>query len=398
MDYVQINGTKILVNHIVKLAKRPGGSLPDGDQAFNATIVDVNGQSHNALTGTGSHVDAYLKALAEALQLNEVGNNLSYHWFDVPAEVRVLAGTTATPEILYDGEALPGTGVTFTPQSDVVAIVKENKIFGLTTGRTTITAAKDGVEAVFSVSVTANNDGLSKSPKNVPAGQDITMQLFKAGTKIENKRAVWKSYDTAKATVNATTGVVRGVAQGEAYISATYDGVEYIHKIVVQPAAPEAMQESKTIKVNETFNGAMPSKAGFSGALWESNATGVVSVVSGTGVATGKSVGSGKVTGYFTTPYKTPGIVYTVAVQPAVPAVDKQTKAIKVDETFQGVMPVKEHFSGAKWETSNPLFATVSPEGLVTAVGVGEVKITGKFTTPYETLAIEYTVTVSAKA
>ena len=85
-------------------------------------------------------------------------------------------------------------------------------------------------------------------------------------------------------------------------------------------------------------------------------------------------------------------------MQPAAPEATQESKTIKVDETFQGAMPSKAGFSGALWETSNSSFATVSPEGLVTAVGVGEVKITGKFTTPYETLAIEYTVTVSAKA
>lgn len=75
MQYLQINGTKILTNHIVRITKRASGFLSDGRQEFHAIIVDSTGQNFTAFSGVGSQVDTYIKALEEALQMTEVGVN-----------------------------------------------------------------------------------------------------------------------------------------------------------------------------------------------------------------------------------------------------------------------------------------------------------------------------------
>lgn len=76
MQYLQINGTKILTNHIVRITKRASGFLSGGRQEFHAIIVDSTGQNFTAFSGVSSQVDTYIKALEEALQMTEVGVNL----------------------------------------------------------------------------------------------------------------------------------------------------------------------------------------------------------------------------------------------------------------------------------------------------------------------------------
>lgn len=69
------------------------------------------------------------------------------------------------------------------------------------------------------------------------------------------------------------------------------------------------------------------------------------------------------------------------------------SKTIKVGEKFTGAIPQDLTFSGAKWSSSSGK-ATVKQNGEVTAVQTGSVTITGSYTTPYETPAIKYTVTI----
>lgn len=139
----------------------------------------------------------------------------------------------------------------------------------------------------------------------------------------------------------------------------------------------------------------MPENETFSGAEWSSSST-KATVDKSSGVVTAKETGKVTITGYYTTPYKTPGIKYTVTIQPAVPSVQTEEKTIKVNETFNGVLPETEGFSGVKWVSDKPNIATVdNSSGLITGKTQGSCVITGSYTSPYETPIKKYTLTVN---
>lgn len=80
--------------------------------------------------------------------------------------------------------------------------------------------------------------------------------------------------------------------------------------------APTPTQESKSIAVGGTFNGALPANTVFTGAEWESSDI-EKATVSADGIVTGIAAGTCTVTGYYKLPYKTAGIVYDVTVTAA---------------------------------------------------------------------------------
>lgn len=140
----------------------------------------------------------------------------------------------------------------------------------------------------------------------------------------------------------------------------------------------------------------MPRNTTFSGAEWTSSSSTKATVNKDTGAVTPKEVGKVTITGYYTVPYKTPGIKYTVTIQPAIPSVQTEAKTIKVNETFTGVLPSTEGFGGVKWTTDKNNIATVNAStGLVTGKAQGSCVITGSYTTPYETPIKKYNLNVN---
>ncbi len=162
--------------------------------------------------------------------------------------------------------------------------------------------------------------------------------------------------------------------------------------------APAVDKQTKTMKVKETFKAEMPINEGFSGALWESNSTSKATVDS-SGNVTAKATGTVIITGYYTTPYKTPARTYTLTIQPAVPTVQEESRTLEVEGTFTGELPSTAGFSGSKWVSSDPSKATVvEGTGVVTAVAEGSAIITGNYTKPYETPIKKYNLTITAKS
>lgn len=385
MNYIQIGVKKLITDKIVSVFRR--------DE--KAIAIDTTGTEHVLKEGTENQLDSYIKGLMTALNITSLPE-IVYHWFDLNADYSdVTIGTALKPDVHYDGANLADSGFTYASTQEGVVKFINGKMLILKNGTSEITISKDGDSIKFTVTAnTNNNTGLFKSADNVVQGKTMTMKLIELGADVPNKNAVWNSYDKSKATVDEN-GVVTGVANGETYIEATYKGISYIKHMVVHPTAPAPEEEQKTIKVDETFKGTMPSKAGFSGAEW-SSADPEIATVDSQGNVTAKKVGTVDITGKFTTPYHTPGKIYKLTIQPKAPAVQQKTATVKVGgATVQGEMPTAEGFSGAKWVSANPDKATVDQNtGVITAVAQGQATVTGKFTTPYETNAVVYTVTV----
>lgn len=162
-------------------------------------------------------------------------------------------------------------------------------------------------------------------------------------------------------------------------------------------SAPEVITESKTLKVNETFTGAIPENSVFSGAEWSSSSA--KATVTQQGLITAKETGSVTVTGYYTTPYKTPAKKYTVTIQPAVPTVQEETKSVEIGANFTAELPSTAGFSGAEWESTDPTKATVNTiTGEVTPLAEGATDIIGYYTKPYKTPIKKIKLTVTNAA
>ena len=89
-------------------------------------------------------------------------------------------------------------------------------------------------------------------------------------------------------------------------------------------------------------------------------------------------------------------IEFTIEKAKATLSFAEKTKAIKVGETYQNTLTTKPENLAVIYSSVNPDMATVSQDGTVTAVAVGEVKITAKSADPNYTGEATYTLTVEA--
>lgn len=308
MNYILTGGINLITDKIVSVFAR-------NDKAI---AVDVTGREYTLLTSTPNAIQAYIKSLMTALNIT-VLPDVEYHWFDLTGgAILVYEGTAILPDLKYDGVAVTPSDITYETTTQTISIFKDGKAFGLKSGTTKAKVSKDGTELSFNIIVQPNTSyGLYDSPNAVAVNKTEDMVMKYGGRSIPASACVWKSYDTGKFTV--ANGVVTGVAEGKGYVSCTYGGVEYIKEITVHPSAPTPDSEDKTLKVDETYDANMPSKAGFSGEKWISENNEVASVNQANGMITAKKVGTAKIVGRFTAPYEADGKIVNVTVQTADP-------------------------------------------------------------------------------
>lgn len=233
MNYLQINGVKILTHHIVKLIKKAGAGNAD---EYSAIVVDTCGQSHCALVGSSSQVDAYIEALTKKLDLTDAGAGLEYHWLDVCSEITVPHNIAVPLDIAYDGQPIKTSEVVFSARNNAVAAVYDGKLFALSPGKTLITATRGSASATIEVSVEPADTTYTLQSSELPVGATENLVLCKGGIPLNNLPVVWKSYNPSKLTISE--GCAQGVAAGDARISASISGREYLFKVkVVQPVS-----------------------------------------------------------------------------------------------------------------------------------------------------------------
>src|SRR5207249_3362503 len=120
---------------------------------------------------------------------------------------------------------LTGRVVTWASGNTGVATVSSTGLVtGVAQGQATITAASEGQQgtaAVTVIPVPVASVTATPTPATVPAGQPLPVALKDANRNVLTGRVVtWASDNTAVATVNSN-GLVTGVTQGQATITAT---------------------------------------------------------------------------------------------------------------------------------------------------------------------------------
>ncbi len=180
----------------------------------------------------------------------------------------------------------------------------------------------------------------------------------------------WSSSNTSIATVNSTTGVVTGVALGNANITyAGTAGPSFTGNIVVVTVTVMALPSAITGSNNVCTGASTTLSSATSGGTWSSSNAGIVTIGSATGIMTGVTAG-------------TATISYTVSTGcwVTLPVTVNQMPT-GISGTFRVCVglttTLTNGYSGGTWTSSAPAVATVgAASGIVTGVTGGNATIT----------------------
>src|SRR6267378_2306746 len=260
-----------------------------------------------------------------------------------------------------------------------------------------VTCHNEGPTAVASVTV---------APLTPSVLIGLTVQLT-ATTKDANQNVLagrvvtWASGNTAVATVSAT-GLVTGVALGQATITATSEGQSGTATVTVPvPVASVTVAPlTATVPVGQPVQLTATTKDANQNVLmgrvvtWASNNT-AVATVSATGLVTGVAQGQATITA--TSEGESGTATVTVPVPVASVTVAPPTASVPVGQTVQLTATTKDASQNVltgrvvTWGSNNTAAATVSATGLVTGVGQGQVTITATSETKSGTATVTVT-------
>jgi uncharacterized protein YjdB len=315
-----------------------------------------------------------------------------------PSTVSIFRNQTVQLSALVTddrGLVLSGRPVSFSSDNAQVATVSSaGLVTTIAAGAATITATSEG--ATGSATITVLPDPVafvevSPSPTSVIVGR--TVQLTAAprnatGQQLAGRNVSWTSGSPALATVSSS-GLVTGIAPGNAVIVATVDGRQGSAQVNVRPVPVASVTvspstASTTVGQNVTLSASTLDASGgiLTGRVvgWTSSDN-TVATVSGNGVVTG--AGSGTVTITAISEGQSGIATVTVGQVPVASVVVTPAQAgLTVGQTQQlSAQPNDDSgqpLAGrpVTWSTSSASVATVSATGTVTGVAAGTATIT----------------------
>ena len=352
----------------------------------NSSYLKVaNGTPAELLMLNQADYEAYVKehstVNATAITLSQ--NNASLH-----------VGETVTLTATVTPDNTTNKAVTWKSSNTSVATVENGKITAVALGEATITATTaDGTNLSASCKVTVEptkvtSITLSKNTASLHVGETVTLTATVKPDDATDKTVTWKSSNDAVATVD--NGKVTAVALGEATITATTaDGTNLSAscKVTVEPTKVTSITLSKntaSLHVGETVTltaTVKPDDATDKTVTWKSSNDAVATVDNGKVTA----VALGEATITATTADGT-NLTATCAITVNPIKAASITLSQTTAELFPGdkitltatVLPENATDKRVTWMSSNSSIATVSEEGIVTAVAVGETTITAK--------------------
>jgi uncharacterized protein YjdB len=315
-----------------------------------------------------------------------------------PGQVTLFANQTVQLSALVTddrGQVLPGKPVTFTSSSNQVATVSSSGLVtGISAGTATITATSEGATGTALVTITPDPVAVvevAPSTASINVGQSIQLSATPrniAGNPLLGRTIVWSSGSPSLATVSSS-GMVTGVAAGNAIIVATVDGKQGSAVITVRnvPVASVSVTPSTSaITAGQTVTLAATTLDASGNTLvgrvigW-STSDNAIATVSSSGVVTGVSVGTATITA---SSEGQSGIA-TVTVG-AVPVASVTVSPAQANLTVGQVVPLVATAQDASgqvltgrtvtWSSASPSVATVSATGNVTGVAAGSAVIT----------------------
>lgn len=312
-----------------------------------------------------------------------------------------VSGTVQLTAMLKDanGGDLSGRVVTWETSAGGIATVSASGLVtGVAAGQATITATSEGQSGSTVVTVQAAAPPAVASVAVTPASSTVlvnaTQQLIATlkdanGNVLSGRAITWQTSAVGVATVNAA-GLVRGVAAGQATITAVSEGQSGTASVTVQvapvatvsvaPANP-SVAIAATVQLTATLKDANGNVLTGRTVTWQSSAAGTASV-NGSGLVTGVAAGVATITatsegqsGSSTVTVQAPAPVATVTVSPssANVAIGGSAQLSAVTKDAGGNVLTGRTIT---WSSSATNIATVSGTGLVSGVASGQATIT----------------------
>ena len=319
----------------------------------------------------------------------------------VPVESVTLDKTETTIEV-GNSEQLTATvnpadadnpEVSWTSSDEAVATVKDGLVTAVAEGTAVITATADGKSASCTVTVPhvyvpVESVTLNKTALTIEVGGSETLHATVNPANADNPQITWTSSDESIAKVSSE-GVVTAIAEGSATITATAEDKSATCAVTVPHVSVPVesvtldkteitLEVGKTQKLNATV---APSDADDPSVSWFSSdesvatvsADGLVKAIAeGTATITARS-GSKSATCTVTVPH-----VY-VPVESVTLNKNETTIEVGSSETLVATInPANADVQEVTWTSSNEKVATVSADGVVTAIAEGSATITAK--------------------
>ena len=281
--------------------------------------------------------------------------------------------------------------VSWKSSNEKVATVNSNGVVtAVAGGKCKITCTTDNGAKVDScdLTVTQKVSGVSVEPKTVSIykTQTATLTATVVPATATNKAVTW-STDNSKIAVVSSSGIVTGVSNGTAIITATTadGGFKAQCTVIVGDkigvTGIKLNEKEITLSKNQTFTldaTISPSNASNKSVTWFSSAPGVAKV-SADGTVTGVSNGSAVITATTVDGGYTAKCKVDVSQDVTGVTLNKTTARIPVSQALPlvaTVVPSDASNKNVKWESSNPKVASVNSAGIVTGLSAGTTTIT----------------------
>ncbi|MRI00429.1 T9SS type A sorting domain-containing protein [Kriegella sp. EG-1] len=319
-----------------------------------------------------------------------------------PTSASIQVDETTTIQAIFAPTNATNKSVTWTSSDTSIATVNTNGVVrGRATGDATITATTTdgGFSATAQLTISAKPisvTGITVDPTSasIQVDETTTIQAIIAPTNATNKSVTWTSSDTSIATVN-TNGVVRGIATGDATITATTtDGGFSATAQLTISAKPISVTgitvdpTSASIQVDETTTIQAiiaPTNATNKSVTWTSSDTSIATVNTN-GVVRGIAAGDATITATTTDGDFSATAQLTISAKP-IPVtgitVDPTSASIQVDEitTIQAIIaPTNATNKSVTWTSSDTSIAAVNTNGVVRGIAAGDATITATTT------------------
>ncbi|MES2703249.1 MAG: Ig-like domain-containing protein [Bacteroidota bacterium] len=170
----------------------------------------------------------------------------------------------------------------------------------------------------------------------------------------------WSTSDAAVATIGSTTGIVSGVAPGNATMTYTLPTGCYRTASITVIATPAAITGTGSVCISSTTTLADATAGG----TWLSSNPAIASIGSATGIVTGVAAGNATISYIYTAGCQ----VTTVVTVNSLPAAITGTTTVCAGS----VTTLSDATGGGTWSVSNASIATIgSADGIVTGVAAG---------------------------
>ena len=301
--------------------------------------------------------------------------------------------------------------ITWTSSNTAVATVSDGKVTAVSEGTATISASADGKSAYCQVTVLSpviEATSITVDPKEMTLyeGETTRLNAYLHPSNATDQTITWSTSNPAVVTVNEG-GHIRAIAVGTATVAASHGNLSDNCKITVLiktvPVSSITLNKTSLILFEqETFQltaTVKPDNATDKTVIWSSSDPAVATISDG-GFVTGVKEGYATITAKAGDKTATCSIaVTTKTIWVNSVSLDKTTLTLTEQETFQLTATVKPDNATNKtvtWSSSSTAVATVSDNGLVTAVKEGSATITARAEDEIATCVV--TVTKSAIA